>query len=128
MKLPVGAPLDIPYGRTGKPGDHSIVNQTERNFLSPGNARLCNWKIPKYGDVKILRGISLVFKYAFLIALVLPAGASAADYIVHRHDGGLLCHYEESGQRYCVQSPPVAKVMYECDRGGKCRHIRISEN
>jgi hypothetical protein len=78
--------------------------------------------------VKVLRGISPVFKYAFLIALALPAGASAADYIAHRHHGGLLCHYEQSGERYCVQAPPVEKLISDCSPGVDCHHMQSGQH
>jgi hypothetical protein len=64
-----------------------------------------------------------MFKYAFLACLILPLPATAADYIVtHRHYRD--CHHEQWGNKYCVVTPPVEKLITDCDPGVDCHHMQ----
>ncbi len=68
-----------------------------------------------------------MFKYAFLIGLILPVSASAADYIViERH--APRCPMDQSGNRYCVVVPPVEKLITDCDPGVNCHHMQSGQH
>jgi hypothetical protein len=68
-----------------------------------------------------------VFKYAFLIALALPAVASAADYVVESNDKP-RCPTEQTGQVYCVISPPLEKLVSDCEPGKDCHHMESGQH
>jgi hypothetical protein len=68
-----------------------------------------------------------MFKYAFLACLILPLSASAADYIVRGHHQK-DCHYEQWGNKYCVVTPPVEKLITNCDPGVDCHHMESGQH
>jgi hypothetical protein len=65
-----------------------------------------------------------MFKYVLLAGLaVLPFSASAADYIaVERNHAA--CPMDQSGNSYCVVTPPVEKLITDCDPGVDCHHMQ----
>jgi hypothetical protein len=66
-----------------------------------------------------------MFKYALLISLVLPACASAADYIEHSSNRSHAnCPSDQGGNRYCIDTPPVEKRITDCDPGVDCHHMQ----
>jgi hypothetical protein len=68
-----------------------------------------------------------MFKFGFLVALVLPLSASAADYVVSEHRA-VSCPLQQSGSRYCVVVPPVEKLITDCDPGVDCHHMQSGQH
>lgn len=68
-----------------------------------------------------------MFRYALFIGLMLPACASAADYIVYsgekRH-----CPMDQAGNQYCIDAPPVEKLITDCDPGVDCHHMQSGQH
>jgi hypothetical protein len=74
-----------------------------------------------------------VFKFAFLIALTMPASVMpatgwAADYIVQQDRHAPNCPSQQSGLVYCVQTPPVEKLITDCDDGLDCHHMESGQH
>jgi hypothetical protein len=74
-----------------------------------------------------------VFKFAFLIALTMPALfipglGRAADMIVEEGRHAPNCPSEQSGTLYCVETPPVEKLITDCDAGVDCHHMESGQH
>ncbi len=68
-----------------------------------------------------------MFKYAFLIGLLLPACASAADDIQANRSGS-ACPLDQAGNRYCLDVPPVEKLITNCQPGQDCHHMESGQH
>ena len=64
-----------------------------------------------------------MFKYALLIGFMLPTYASAADYIEHYGNKNSTCPSDQGGNRYCIDAPPVEKLITDCSPGVDCHHM-----
>jgi hypothetical protein len=68
-----------------------------------------------------------MFKYALLIGLMLPAYASAADYAT-RYSDQPSCRSDQAGNRYCVTTLPVEKLITDCAPGVNCHHMQSGQH
>lgn len=68
-----------------------------------------------------------MFRFALLISLAVPTLASAADYIEGSRSH-LNCPAEPSGNHYCVEAPPVEKLITDCDPGVDCHHMQSGQH
>jgi hypothetical protein len=74
------------------------------------------------------KGLTM-FKYALLIGFLLPTCASAADMIQQAsRSSGQSCPMDQSGNRYCIDAPPVEKLITDCDPGKDCHHMESGQH